>query len=194
MQLGADRLPGGGLDLAHVEQVVLEHAAAEQAEPRQRGAGGGAEVAAGELQRGEQRGVPALVGVLRSSLLTSSPKSAADRLRRQRPQVRADQLQRERMVGQVVAAAGRACRGRAAGSFSVSAVALEDAVQQPEAVGPGQAVQLELPRAGQAGLAGPAGDEHAALARTGGQVAEEVGEPAALRRRCTGCRDRRPRR
>ena len=44
--------PGRRLDLAHVEEIVLEHAAAEQAEPGQGRAGGGAEVAAGELQRG----------------------------------------------------------------------------------------------------------------------------------------------
>ena len=49
LQLGADWFPVRRIDLANVEKIVLEHAAAEQAEPRQGGPGFGAEVAAGEL-------------------------------------------------------------------------------------------------------------------------------------------------
>ena len=92
LQLGANRHPSGGLDLAHVQEKILENAAAEQAEPGQGGAGGVAEVAAGEFQRGEQRGVAALVGVLLHRL-EQLAKVRTNLLRSQAAEVRADQLQ-----------------------------------------------------------------------------------------------------
>ena len=52
--------------------------------------------------------------------------------------------------------------------------------QQPQAVGAGEAVELVPPGAGQAGVAGAAGDEQAALARAGDEVAEQLGEAAAF--------------
>ncbi len=50
MEFGSNRFPSRRFDLAYVKQIVLEHAALEQAKPRQGRAGGGAQVAAGEFQ------------------------------------------------------------------------------------------------------------------------------------------------
>src|SRR5262249_31785213 len=53
-------------------------------------------------------------------------------------------------------------------------------MQEPQAVGSGQAVQLLPLGARQVGLARPAGAEQAALARAGCQIVKEVGEAAPL--------------
>ena len=159
-------------------KIVLEDTAAEQAEPGQGGTGGVAQVAAGEFQRGEQRGVAALVGVLLHRLQQLA-KVRTNLLRSQAAEVRADQLQRERMVREVAQQGIELVAGKP-GIAELDAVALENAVQQPQAVGPRQAVQLEPPGAGKSGLARTAGDEHAAFARSGGQVTEEIGQKAAF--------------
>jgi hypothetical protein len=96
-----------GVELADVEQDGLEHAAAEQAEPRQRLARGGAEVASREFERGEQRRVAAFPSrrERRRVLLEAGQELGevgANRLGRKRLQMRADEFQRQRMIGEVV--------------------------------------------------------------------------------------------
>jgi hypothetical protein len=59
-------------------------------------------------------------------------------------------------------------------------VALEYLREQPQAVGARQPVQFLAACAGQAGVAGPAGDEHRAAPRTAREIAEEVGEADAF--------------
>ena len=61
------------------------------------------------------------------------------------------------------------------------AIALKDAVQQPQAVGTRpRPVVRNFQGTGKVGLARTAGDEHAAFARPGGQLVEEIGQTAAL--------------
>ncbi len=69
---------------------------------------------------------------------------------------------------------------REPGIVQLDVVLLDDLREQPQAVGPGKTVQFMPPRSGQAGVAGPAGDEHRALAQPGGEIAEEVGEAGAF--------------
>jgi hypothetical protein len=68
---------------------------------------------------------------------------------------------------------------REPGIVEGQSVALQNAMQQPQAVGPGQTVQLLPQGAAQAGLAGAAGDQQAAAPGTGGQVVKEIGQPPA---------------
>jgi hypothetical protein len=95
----------------------------------------------------------------------------------------ADELQRERVIGQVaqqrielVAVQPGIGEGKAA--------APQDAREQPQAVGAGQAFQLVPLRAGQAGVARTAGDEETASTsrtiRTAREIAEQLGEAVAL--------------
>ena len=178
LQLPADGFPGFRSELAHVEHVVLEHPAAEQAEPGKRCAGGGAEVSAGELQRGQQR----LVAAFWSFLLEPGQERdevGPDGFGREGAQVRADELERERVVGQVVQQGIELARTNR-GSLRVRPSRLRMCESSQRLSARARPAQLVPTGAGQAGVAGPTGDEQAAPAFSGGQVAEQLGEAAAL--------------
>ena len=91
----------------------------------------------------------------------------------------ADEFEREGMIGKV-AQEGIEFFARESIIAERISVAFQDAVQQPQAVGAGQAVQFELASSGQPGVAGPAGDEHTTLAFACGEVAEQIGKEAAF--------------
>ncbi len=89
------------------------------------------------------------------------------------------QLEREGVVRQV-AQQGIEPVAAEPGIVEGQAIAFQDVREQPQAVGAGEAVELVPPGAGQAGVARTAGDEQAALAFAGGEVAEQLGEAAAF--------------
>ena len=136
-------------------------------------------MAAGELQRGEKRTVSGLIRALVLKCFQQLAEVRSYRLRCERPQVRADQFQRERMIGQIAQQRVEFVL-REAWVAQRQAIPFQNAMQQPQAIGPGEAVQFLPLCAGQAGVARPAGDEQTAAAGTSREIVKEVGEATSL--------------
>jgi hypothetical protein len=80
-----------------VEQDLLEHAALEQAEPRQSSLGLGAQPARRKAQRGRERAVTLDLSIA-SELIQQLAEVGHNVFGRQLLQMRADQLDRQRMI------------------------------------------------------------------------------------------------
>jgi hypothetical protein len=107
-------------------------------------------VAAGELQGGEEGLVP-LLGSLLLEFGEELAEVRADLLGRQGAQMGADELQRERVIGQIAQQRIELVAAQP-GIGEGETVAPQDAREEPQAVGTGQAFELVPLRAGSSGL------------------------------------------
>lgn len=90
-----------------------------------------------------------------------------------------DEFERERVVRQIVQQRIEPVAAES-GIVEGEVVAFQDVREQPQAIGAGQTAELVPLRAGQVGIAGAAGDQQAAFARAGGEIAKQFGQTAAF--------------
>ena len=177
-QLRPQRLPLLRLELRELGEHVLEHPALEPGQIGQRRAGGVAQPALRELERGEQRLVAALqrraVGEARDQLA----ELAADLLRRVLGEVGGDEGDGQGMVGEGIEQPIH-LGALVARALHADALRVHDRRQQVQAVGAREAFERHLLDAGEPGLLRAASHQQAALRGALGELPVEPRERLA---------------